>query len=64
MSEQVKMDPNITLFQENKDLLQKTIEIDSKDQSLENLYAWVDQVPLTRPKKNIMRDFSDCSLLA
>jgi hypothetical protein len=23
------------------------------------IYEWVDSVPLTRPKKNIARDFSD-----
>lgn len=29
------------------------------EQILEDLYAWVDQVPLSRPKKDIKRDFSD-----
>jgi len=29
------------------------------DELLEDLYAWVDQIPLSRPKKNIHRDFSD-----
>ena len=23
------------------------------------IYGWVDSIPLTRPKKNISRDFSD-----
>lgn len=26
---------------------------------LEDLYRWVDRVPLSRPKKNIGKDFSD-----
>lgn len=29
------------------------------EQELESLYAWVDSVPLSRPKRNISRDFSD-----
>ena len=31
---------------------------------LEELYNWVDQVPLNRKKKNIQRDFSDGSIIA
>lgn len=31
---------------------------------LDELYNWVDQVPLSRPKKNISRDFSDGQLVA
>ncbi len=34
------------------------------EKELENIYKWVDAVPLSRKKKNIIRDFSDCSLLA
>lgn len=26
---------------------------------VENLYHWLDRIPLTRPKKNICKDFSD-----
>lgn len=59
-----QIDTKINLFVENKDLLQKHIEQDSKGQTLEQLYQWVDNVPLSKPKKNIMRDFSDCSLMA
>lgn len=33
------------------------IELD--EQILQDLYAWIDQVPLSRPKKRIERDFSD-----
>ncbi|CAH1783030.1 unnamed protein product [Owenia fusiformis] len=32
-------------------------EID--DSVLQDLYNWVDQIPLSRPKKNLARDFSD-----
>lgn len=28
-------------------------------QELQALYEWVDSVPLSRPKKNIARDFAD-----
>ena len=31
---------------------------------LNEIYNWVDEVPLTRPKKNIARDFSDGCLVA
>jgi hypothetical protein len=33
------------------------IELD--DQLLQELYAWIDQVPLSRSKRRIERDFSD-----
>ena len=29
------------------------------DDELQRLYAWIDEVPLSRQKKNITRDFSD-----
>ena len=35
----------------------------SHDQ-LEELYGWIDSVPLSRPKRNISRDFSDAVLAA
>lgn len=34
------------------------------DETLHDLYAWVDDIPLSRPKKNIARDFSDGVLAA
>eukprot|EP00936_MAST-01D_sp_MAST-1D-sp1_P002628 g2628.t1 len=34
------------------------------DDDLQALYAWVDEVPLSRPKRNIARDFSDGVLVA
>jgi len=33
------------------------VEID--EQVLEDLYSWIDQIPLSRPKKDLKRDFSD-----
>ena len=35
------------------------IEDALNEAQLEELYAWVDTIPLSRPKKNIARDFSD-----
>jgi hypothetical protein len=29
------------------------------DDELQKIYVWVDSVPLSRPKRNISRDFSD-----
>uniref|UniRef100_A0A8C9FR14 Sperm flagellar 1 n=1 Tax=Pavo cristatus TaxID=9049 RepID=A0A8C9FR14_PAVCR len=37
---------------------------DSPDGSLRALYRWVDAVPLSRPRRNITRDFSDGVLVA
>ncbi|CAM9819435.1 unnamed protein product [Chrysoparadoxa australica] len=34
------------------------------DEELQKVYVWVDEIPLTRPKRNIARDFSDGVLLA
>jgi hypothetical protein len=34
------------------------------DEQLQEVYIWVDEVPLSRPKKNIHRDFSDGVLIA
>uniref|UniRef100_A0A8C4WNX9 Sperm flagellar protein 1 n=1 Tax=Gopherus evgoodei TaxID=1825980 RepID=A0A8C4WNX9_9SAUR len=34
------------------------------EESLQELYSWVDAIPLSRPKKNISRDFSDGVLAA
>lgn len=28
-------------------------------ETLQDLYAWIDNIPLSRPKRNITRDFSD-----
>jgi hypothetical protein len=29
------------------------------EDELQGLYTWVDEIPLSRPKRNIARDFSD-----
>jgi len=34
------------------------------DEQLQRLYTWVDEIPLSRPKRNIARDFADGVLLA
>ncbi len=34
------------------------------DATLQKIYAWIDEVPLSRPKKNMDRDFSDGILAA
>jgi hypothetical protein len=38
--------------------------VDLSDAQLEELYQWVDSIPLSRRKKNLARDFSDAVLLA
>ena len=38
--------------------------VDLTDDELNELYTWVDQIPLSRPKKNIARDFSDGLMVA
>jgi len=34
------------------------------EESIQEVYDWVDQVPLSRPKRNLTRDFSDGKMLA
>lgn len=34
------------------------------DEQLRSIYAWIDAIPLSRPKRNIARDFSDGCMLA
>lgn len=34
------------------------------EEELQSLYTWVDSIPLSRPKKNISRDFADGVLMA
>ncbi len=34
------------------------------DDELQRLYAWVDEIPLSRPKRSIARDFADGVLIA
>ncbi|XP_038046298.1 sperm flagellar protein 1-like [Patiria miniata] len=37
---------------------------DLDDEKLQDLYAWVDEIPLSRAKRNMTRDFSDGVLVA
>ena len=37
---------------------------DLSEEELQGLYAWIDEIPLSRQKKNISRDFSDGVLAA
>lgn len=32
---------------------------DNENNILSEIYHWVDSIPLSRPKKNLARDFSD-----
>ena len=34
------------------------------EQELDKLYSWIDHIKLSRPKKNMARDFSDGLLLS
>eukprot|EP00636_Phaeomonas_parva_P016152 CAMPEP_0118860268 /NCGR_PEP_ID=MMETSP1163-20130328/6182_1 /TAXON_ID=124430 /ORGANISM="Phaeomonas parva, Strain CCMP2877" /LENGTH=157 /DNA_ID=CAMNT_0006793943 /DNA_START=314 /DNA_END=784 /DNA_ORIENTATION=+ len=34
------------------------------EEDLQKLYMWVDEIPLSRPKRNIGRDFADAVLVA
>ena len=38
--------------------------MDLTEDELKPLYNWIDQIPLSRPKRNIARDFSDGVLVA
>ena len=37
---------------------------DLSEEELQEVYAWIDEIPLTRQKKNMTRDFSDGVLTA
>ncbi len=37
-------------------------EMELDESLLEDLYIWIDSLPLSRPKKRIERDFSDGNL--
>ncbi|CAF1132602.1 unnamed protein product [Rotaria sp. Silwood1] len=39
-------------------------DIELDDQLLQDLYAWIDQIPLSRPKKRIEKDFADGVMVA
>ena len=44
--------------------LRKLTMGDLTDDQLQKLYTWIDEIPLSRPKRNIARDFADGLLLA
>lgn len=39
-----------------------TLKTGTNNKNLEEIYAWVDQFPFSRPRKNIARDFSDAGI--
>lgn len=39
--------------------LQNTHPFEMEEEDLQRLYTWLDEIPLSRPKRNIARDFSD-----
>ena len=40
------------------------MENELTEEQLRALFAWIDAIPLSRPKRNIARDFSDGVLIA
>lgn len=44
--------------------MQDDNDLNNEDQQLMQIYEWVDSLNLSKPKKNISRDFSDGYLLA
>jgi hypothetical protein len=34
------------------------------EQELQTLYSWIDEIPLSRAKKNLHRDFSDGGMIS
>ena len=52
----------------SKEMDQNVIDNEGQEQTEENdvmyIYEWVDSIQLSRPKKNIARDFCDCVLVA
>ena len=41
-----------------------TGSIELLESQLHEVYVWIDQVSISKPKKNLNRDFSDCSCIA
>jgi hypothetical protein len=37
---------------------------DMNEDDMQRLYQWIDEIPLSRPKRNIGRDFSDAGMRA
>ena len=67
-SEKIEMIPSPMLdkyFDEARIPSKVDFTLESLDQNdLHQVYAFVDQVPINKPKKNLNRDFSDCRLMA
>eukprot|EP01137_Pigoraptor_chileana_P018025 Opistho-2@76906 len=40
------------------------MSVELGETSLQRLYTWIDEIPLSRPKRNITRDFSDGVMVA
>ncbi|KAK1939204.1 Protein vms-1 [Phytophthora citrophthora] len=49
-------------FQDKRAIEMMDLPLD--DETLQRVYAWIDEIPLSRPKKSISRDFSDGILAA
>lgn len=43
---------------------EELMDLPLDDETLQRVYAWIDEIPLSRPKKSIARDFSDGILAA
>lgn len=39
------------------------MDVELTSEQLDEIYEWVDQVPLSRPKRNMARDFSDAGTI-
>ena len=52
------------LQEQEEDDNQKNENYQTGDNDIMYIYEWVDSIQLSRPKKNISRDFCDCVLLA
>ena len=63
--EELEKNPNIQSNQEpQEDQEEEMNNAQDEDSELMYIYEWVDSIELSRPKKNIARDFSDGVLLA
>lgn len=49
---------------EAKSPLEDDLNNSFEEGDLEVIYEWVDNVPLSRPKKNLVRDFADGHMIA
>ena len=43
----------------NKRVIRKKDVGPIADEELESLFIWIDEIPLSRPKRNLSRDFAD-----